>query len=131
MSLTLNQYETIDSKTLEKHFKALKTKYPHALKIHLILDQGPYNKSTQTQEVAKKYGIKLHYLPTYSPNLNPIERLWKVMNEHVRNNVYFKSAKDFRSAVLGFFNETWPQIASLMTRRINDHFKVIDPVSSS
>jgi transposase len=28
------------------------------------------------------------------PNLNPIERLWKVMNEHVRNNKYFATAKN-------------------------------------
>ncbi|NQY38343.1 MAG: transposase [Alteromonadaceae bacterium] len=33
----------------------------------------------------KKALIKRHYLPPYSPNLNPIERLWKVMNEHARN----------------------------------------------
>jgi transposase len=35
-------------------------------------------------EKAKELNIKLHYLPPYSPNLNPIERLWKVMNEHAR-----------------------------------------------
>ncbi|CDG22371.1 protein of unknown function [Xenorhabdus poinarii G6] len=28
-------------------------------------------------------------LPPYSPNLNPIERLWKYANEQIRNNVYF------------------------------------------
>jgi transposase len=33
--------------------------------------------------------IKLHFLPPYSPNLNPIKRLWKVMNEKVRNNRLF------------------------------------------
>ncbi|MCK5818162.1 MAG: transposase [Psychromonas sp.] len=31
-------------------------------------------------------GIKLHYLPAYSPNLKLIERLWKMMKEHARNN---------------------------------------------
>jgi transposase len=29
------------------------------------------------------------------PEPNPIERLWKVMNEQVRNNRYFTSAKVF------------------------------------
>ena len=38
----------------------------------------------------------LHILPPYSPNLNPIERVWKVMNEHVRNNEVFSSFKKFK-----------------------------------
>ena len=49
----------------------------------------------------------LHILPPYSPNLNPIERVWKVMNEHVRNNEVFPSFKEFKTAVLGFFNNEW------------------------
>ena len=30
--------------------------------------------------------IKLHFLPAYSPNLNTIERVWKIMHEHTVNN---------------------------------------------
>ncbi|MFT5755565.1 MAG: transposase [Alteromonadaceae bacterium] len=40
-------------------------------------------------------GITLHYLPAYSPNFTPTERLCKVMNEHARNNKYFPTTKDF------------------------------------
>lgn len=36
--------------------------------------------------------LVMHILPPYSPNLNPIERLWKVMNELSRNNQVFKTA---------------------------------------
>ncbi|MDP6597465.1 MAG: transposase [Candidatus Poribacteria bacterium] len=35
--------------------------------------------------------IELDYLPPDSPNLNPIERLWKVRNERVRNNIDFQT----------------------------------------
>jgi len=108
MSVTIGDYDTIDSSSMEAHFKKLRERYPKAPKIHLILDQGPYNKSAETQEAARRYGVKIHYLPPYSPNLNPIERLWKVMNEHVRNNVFFKSAADFKTSISQFFNETWP-----------------------
>ena len=51
-----------------------------------------YHKATIVREKAEELNIKLHSLPPYSPNLNPIERLWKVMNEHVRNNKFFHSA---------------------------------------
>lgn len=130
MSVTVGEYETIDSLSMEAHFKKLREKYPKAKKIHLILDQGSYNKSSETQEAASKYGIKIHYLPPYSPNLNPIERLWKLMNERVRNNVFFKSAVDFKEAIRLFFNETWPSIAMSMIDRINDNFTPINSTSS-
>ena len=69
----------------------------------------------------------LHILPPYSPNLNPIERVWKVMNEHVRNNEVFSSFKEFKTAVLGFFNNEWNSISNGLRTRINDHFEKLKP----
>jgi transposase len=123
MQVTIGSYETIDSATMVEYLDHLKAAYPKAPKIHLILDQGPYNISIVTRDAAKKRGIQLHYLPPYSPNLNPIERLWKVMNEHVRNNRVFESAKEFRREIMGFFEITWPQIALSSIDRINDNFQ--------
>lgn len=130
MEVTIGSYETIDSQAMEEHFKKLRKKYPKSPKIHLILDQGPYNISAETKEAAKKHGIVLHYLPTYSPNLNPSERLWKVMNEYTRNNKFFVSAKQFRQEIMNFFNVTWPKIAHTMVDRINDNFETLNPVPS-
>jgi hypothetical protein len=45
---------------MEKHFSALRKKYPKAPKIHQILDRGPYNISKDTKNAAEKYGIILH-----------------------------------------------------------------------
>ena len=67
---------------------------------------------------------------TVSPNLNPIERLWKVMNENVRNNQFFESAKVFIKSILNFFEITWPKIASSMTSCINDNFILIGAVKA-
>lgn len=130
MDLTINAYKTINSQSMEEHFKKLKSKYVNAPLIHLILDNGPYNKSFETQEAARKYGIKLHFLPTYSPNLNPIERVWKVANEHVRNNVFFKSVKEFRIAMMTFFHKTWNEISMTLVSRINDNFQTLLPAIS-
>lgn len=47
--------------------------------------------------------IRLHFLPPYSPNLNPIERLWKWMKERVIYNTYYQEFEDFKSAIFGFF----------------------------
>lgn len=70
---------------------------------------------------AIELNIKLHYLPAYSPNLNPIERLWKVMNEHVRNNKYFATAKEFRDKIDEFFSKTLPKVGDVLDSRLNNH----------
>ena len=72
--------------------------------------------------------FELHILPPYSPNLNPIERVWKVMNEHVRNNVVFSSFKEFKTAILNFFEKEWNGISNELRTRINDHFEKLNPV---
>ncbi len=131
MSVTLKEHQTIDSRTMRSHFAALRKKYPNAPNIHLILDRGGYNVSQETREAAEEYGIMLHYLPPYSPNLNPIERLWKVMNEFVCNNRVFKSVNEFSQEILDFFRLTWPEIAPSMTNRINDNFQTLHKVPSS
>lgn len=131
MKLTITPYRTINSEAMKKHFIALRKKYPKARRIHLILDRGPYNRAKATKEAALKFGIVLHYLPPYSPNLNPIERLWKIMNEHVRNNYFFASPDEFKEKIMNFFYEKWPKISSLMRSTINDNFQILKQVSSS
>ncbi|MEB3703013.1 IS630 family transposase domain protein [Candidatus Bealeia paramacronuclearis] len=90
----------------------------------------PYTISKETKQTAEDYEIVLHYLPPYSPNLNPIERLWKVMNECVRNNRVFKSTAEFRKALDEFFAK-WSKIASSRIDCINDNFQILNKAPSS
>ena len=121
----------VNAETTVAFFDQLKAAYPIAPSIHIILDQSGYHRSLLVREEALKRNIVLHYLPPYSPNLNPIERVWKVMNENVRNNVFFTSAKHFREAIAEFFETTIFRIAQSLRRRINDDFQTINPVLSS
>lgn len=45
-------------------------------KIGIILDNATCHKSKQLQDYCNRNEIKLIYLPAYSPELNPIEKLW-------------------------------------------------------
>ncbi|WP_174224054.1 transposase, partial [Candidatus Fukatsuia symbiotica] len=65
----------------------------------------------------------------YSPNLNPIERLWKVMNEQTRNNRYYPSKQSFKNDILNFFEVKLPQMASSLVSRLNDNFQALNPAS--
>ena len=126
LTMTCKTYETINSESISDFMVTLKQVYP-GKKIHLILDRGPYNRSAKTFAQAKKLAVDIHLLPPYSPNLNPIERCWKVMNEKVRNNVFFHSAKAFKSAIREFFESTWEKIKPELFSRINDNFQRVKP----
>ncbi len=47
------------------------------------------------------------------------------MNEYVRNNKYYKTAKEFRSAIDDFFSSTIPIIQKILDSRINSNFQII------
>ncbi|MFG5054338.1 IS630 family transposase, partial [Vibrio cholerae] len=123
--------ESINSENIVRFLCKLRESYPLTHKLHLILDGAGYHRSDLVKDAAFVLNIELHYLPPYSPYLNPIERLWKVMNEQVRNNVYFKSKRDFEAAIGRFFTVILPQIAGSLASRINDNFQVLNPASSS
>ena len=119
-------YETINTEAVIVFFQKLREQYPIKLKLHIILDQSGYHRSDHLKREAKRLNIRLHYLPPYSPNLNPIERLWKVMNEHVRNNKFFHSTKEFRDRISNFFEKTLPAIGDSLNERINDTFQKLN-----
>jgi len=128
-SAIVEQFKTINGESIVSFFKRIHQTYPSKQTIHLVLDGAGYHRSQIVIDAAKELNITLHYLPPYSPNLNPIERLWKVMNEHARNNIYFESAKSFRQQITTFFDETLPEIGSSLNKRINDNFQVLKSAS--
>lgn len=118
-------YQRINAESIIDFLTSIRQKYSSARKIHLILDQAGYHRALEVKKAAKELAIQLHYLPPYNPNLNPIERLWKVMNEQVRNNRFFKSPKDFKRALCHFFKNILPDIAESLNDRINDNFQIL------
>ncbi|WP_446924821.1 IS630 family transposase, partial [Klebsiella pneumoniae] len=124
-------YPQINANTICQFFIALRQTYPMSQKVHLILDGAPYHRASLVQDWAFVMNIELHYLPPYSPNLNPTERLWKVMNEHARDNRYFASAKAFREAITGFFEPILPGLAGTLSYRIHDNFQILDSTFST
>ncbi|WP_123056929.1 IS630 family transposase, partial [Escherichia sp. MOD1-EC7003] len=124
------EYKTINEYNVSRFFNEIRKVYPdYNQKIHVILDGAGYHRSQLVKDWAEVVNIQLHYLPPYSPNLNPIERMWKLMNEHARNNRYFSSTREFRDAIFEFFSHTLPGIADSQASRINDHFQVLKPAS--
>jgi transposase len=123
LEVMTRDYDKINSESIIKFLKYVESCYPKARKIHLFLDQGPYHTSKETKEYVKNSRIIIHYLPTYSPNLNPIERLWKIMHEYVANNMFYLKGKEFFAAVKYFFDVTVHEIKDIIQSRITDNFE--------
>jgi transposase len=67
--------------------------------ITLVLDNAAYQKCALVTEIAQALKIELLFLPSYSPNLNLIERLWKWVRKDCLNSKYFENFDDFRYAI--------------------------------
>ncbi|CAG22703.1 Hypothetical transposase, IS630 family [Photobacterium profundum SS9] len=127
----VDKYKTVNGESIIAFLNRTRDFYRASGTIHLVLDGAGYHRSFQVVEEAKKLNIELHYLPPYSPNLNPIERLWKVMNKHARNSRYFATAKEFRERIDRFFTDTLPEIADSLSSTINDNFQKLESAKSA
>jgi transposase len=67
--------------------------------ITLILDNARYQRCKEVASHAASKDIELLYLPAYSPNLNLIERLWKLTKKKCLTNRHYRNFTDFRYAI--------------------------------
>jgi transposase len=67
--------------------------------ITLVLDNVKYQRCEVVQSLAKTLGIELLFLPSYSPNLNLIERVWRFVRKRSLNSTYYESFAGFQSAI--------------------------------
>ena len=122
--ITTMEVDTVDFDTSSLFFDYLLEKYKDKETIYLISDNGRSFKSKKIDEyLEKNKKIKIIYLPPYSPNLNPIERLWKVVRENTQYNKYYSKFKEFEEEVRAFFNEKIHLMKNQIYRRINDNFQ--------
>ena len=67
--------------------------------ITLVLDNARYQRNAAVQALAGELGITLLFLPSYSPNLNLIERLWKFIKRRSLYGRYHPTFAVFRAAI--------------------------------
>ena len=91
-------------------------------KIIVIADNARYYRSKLVAEYLKKNKrIKLIFLPSYSPNLNIIERLWKFYKKEVLYDSYYEKFIDFKKQTISFFENISVHKEELLTL-LKDNF---------
>ena len=102
--ITLVHAKSINEDVIIELLKQVNRRYRHLKKVYIWSDQARYYTSKKVKKwVANQQRIVLQYLPPYSPNLNLIERLWKIMRKKVINNIYYEKYEDFVKAIDSFY----------------------------
>lgn len=119
----------ITAETTVALFARLERANPDKRRIHVILDNAGTNRGQAVRDWLARPGCRISpvYLPAYAPNINAIERLWKVMHSHVTHNRYYDDFRTFAEAVLGFFKTTLPRRWNTIRDTVSDSFHVIRP----
>lgn len=122
--------KTLNANATISFLRKIEAAYPDKVTIHVFSDNARYYKNVEVQGYLKTSRIVLHFLPPYSPNLNPIERLWKWMKERVIYNTYYSGFEEFASAVMGFFVilsslSAESELGQCFRRRVRDKFSPI------
>ena len=120
---------TVDAVSTIRLLESIEALYPLLALIHVFLDNARYHHARLVQEWLARPGcrIKLHFIPSYCPHLNPIERLWGLMHRNVTHNKCYATCAQFADATLSFLREKVPRNWADLCDSVTDNFRVINP----
>lgn len=80
----------------------------------IIMDCAGWHKS---KDLKVAENMQIVYLPAYSPELNPVERLWQYMKSNILKNKIYETIDDLKEVVCGFIKnlskETLQSVCSI------------------
>ena len=122
-ALTVNAASTIALLT------GIEIMYSQKRKIHVFLDNAKYHHAEMVQKWLERPDcrVELHFIPTYCPHLDPIERLWGLMHKNVTHNRCYAKFNDFCDAVLNFLRVEVPKNWRTYCDSVSDNFRIINP----
>jgi len=96
-----------DATTFEVFLKKLLRHRSRHKKMVIILDNARYHHAKLLKPLLERHQhhLELLFLPPYSPQLAPIERVWKLVRRLATHNRYFASLDELRIAVEWCFDQ--------------------------
>lgn len=115
--------KTVDKNNILRLLRAIEKKNKRSSKIYLFLDNARCNHSKEVRKYLKTSKIKVKYLPSYSPNLNLIERLWKLMKKVSISNKYYESFDKFKKACIFTLRRNDPSFIQMLNSLMTEKFQ--------
>jgi len=94
--------------------------------IKIILDNARYQRCLAVIEKAAELGIELIFLPTYSPNLNLIERVWKIVKSKILSSTYHETFCGFCESISDFIETLHDKCSVQMASSISEKFHIVE-----
>jgi len=121
--VTIRTTDSINSMTICQLLRKISRKYPGE-SITLVMDNARYQYNRAVQTLAESMGIELLYLPSYSPNLNLIERVWKLVKSKCLRNRYFEEFSEFQGAIDSFIRSLQGKNRKLLKSLVTENFHI-------
>jgi len=119
---TIRTTENINADTICQLTELIHEKYPGE-SITLVMDNARYQHNRKVAAFAEDLEIDLLFLPTYSPNLNLIERVWKLVKSKCMRNKYFENFNKFKDAIDEFVNSLNGSNKELLKSLVTENFQ--------
>lgn len=121
--VTVETTGSVNADTVCELIRKLDRKYPDE-HLTLVMDNARYQYNAQVQELAERLGTELLYLPAYSPNLNLIERVWKLVKSKCLRNHYYEDFGSFRDAIDKFLASLRGKNRPLLQSLVTENFQL-------
>jgi transposase len=105
------------------HLRHVARVYPaeESKEVVLLIDNAPWHRGKLIDEaMAENPHLKFKRLPSYSPQLNPIERVWKVLRRRATHNRLFDALADLKQSIrasLSYFQTVRDRVKTLLLSR--------------
>ncbi len=104
--ITFCNTTNINTESVCKLLDKIKATCGDVIPITIVLDNASYQRNKAVMAHAASLGIELLFLPSYSPNLNLIERLWKFVKKECLYGKYYATFEEFKAAIEACLSET-------------------------
>ena len=127
--IQVSNHRTINAESVCLLWRAVVDGAVPGMPITLVLDNARYQKCALVSGLAVELGIEMLYLPSYSPNLNLIERVWKFVKAECLRTKYYDNYDKFHTAIQHCLDELPTKHKDAMHSLLTHQFHTFENVS--
>jgi len=127
--ITVTNHGYINAESVCLLLRAVAASATPGVPITLVLDNARYQKCALVAGLASQLGIEMLYLPSYSPNLNLIERVWKFVKGECLRSTYYDNYDKFHAAIQQCLDDLPTKHKAAMDSLLTHNFQTFENVS--